>query len=61
MKFKYIITVSRTTSKFLDIEVETESFGEASKIALDKSGDLDFSQGHSSDAEYRVENMRKLP
>jgi len=57
---KFSVTIVRTFTQRLTIEIEAENDLEATDKADDKAGSLDFNDGTSSDADYEVESCKEI-
>jgi hypothetical protein len=55
MKKTFLVTVVRTSWASLEIEVEADSAFDASNIALERGGDLEFPNANG--AEYAAEGI----
>lgn len=57
---EYIVKVMRLLPQYLDVRVKAKSVAEAEKLALEKSGDLDFGNGTTGgEAEYSAQGVKE--
>jgi hypothetical protein len=57
---KFSVTISRTVTEFLTVEVSADSEREAGSKVSDLAGNLNFRDGSSSEPTYNVESIVKL-
>lgn len=57
---KFSVTISRTVTQYLTVEVLANHKMEAKSKANDLAGNLDFHDGSSSEPTYNVESIVKL-
>lgn len=56
---EYDVTVTRTSTQFTTVRVKAGNVDEAAKMALDKAGDIDFSNTEKS-ADYSVDGVMRV-